>query len=191
MAINIVSLPVEVLIEIFKHFFDSYRATKIGYIGSTVVKECMDVEELLEESLFRIIGTSKLLYRIAEEVIYSHNTLVLSKRKLFPETGFFSISPCYLPNPCVRHWVNRIELRLRIPTPSLIRSPKAHCGCWLKEYLSCPHSDWSFLRNSQRDTSAFPISAMYTLDLILRFACTRSDSSCCNRTWKNCTEYVY
>jgi hypothetical protein len=135
MALNVITLPAEILIEILKHLFNfpdrTYR---------TVVMESMDAKELLEESIFKLLGTSKRLYQTAEEVFYSQTTLILRGTSI--HTSF------YLPNLCVRNWINRIELRVKIPAPSRVRSLKSQlCECWADNYIACPHYGWSLLQN--------------------------------------------
>jgi hypothetical protein len=138
-AANITSLPVEILVEIFKHLFDFSDGLHKTRSFNITTGKYMRVEEILEQSLFRLLGTSKLLYRIAEEVFYSHNTLILN-RIVIPYRTTFG-----LPNPYVRHWIKRVELRMRVPTPSLIFSRQS-CGCKYREYLACSHSFWGFLQ---------------------------------------------
>jgi hypothetical protein len=138
MAANITSLPVEILVEIFKHLFDFSDGLHKTRSFDITTGEHVRIKEVLELSLFRLLGTSKLLYRVAEEVFYSHNTLILNRIVIHYRTTFG------LPNPQVRPWVKRVELRMRVPTPSLIFSRQG-CGCKYREYLACPHSFWAFL----------------------------------------------
>jgi hypothetical protein len=114
-----------------------------------VVKESMDAKVLLEESIFKLLGTSKRLYQTAEEVFYSQTTLIL--RGISIHTSF------YLPNLCVRHWINRIELCVKIPAPSRVRSLKSQlCECWADNYIACPHYGWSLLQKFAEVHCSFP-----------------------------------
>jgi hypothetical protein len=139
MAAKITSLPIEILVEILKHLFTFPHGLHKNLTFDITTGEHVRVKEVLELSLFRLLGTSKRLYRAAEEVFYSHNTITLN-RVIIPYRTTFG-----LPNPRVRHWVQRVELRMRVPTPSLIISRQS-CGCKYREYLACAHSFWGFLR---------------------------------------------
>jgi hypothetical protein len=86
-SLNLTNLPVEILVEIFRYLYLEVKPvqklrpeTWIANRPSAAVP--IPIEAILENSVFYLLGTSKHLFHIAEEVFYGSNVILLRRTQL-------------------------------------------------------------------------------------------------------------
>jgi len=156
MTPSLAALPEELLLAIFQHvfFLPTGPIVKVRETNDHS-KRTSNVDKVMEDSLFLLLGTSKALFRIAQEAFYSNNTVLLRRiavrRKEHRFPGIF-----WLPNVAVRHWITCLQITLDIPAPSKKKcKTRQKCRHHVRWRFSCPRSDWPFLKRIADGTHVF------------------------------------
>ncbi|KAF2829556.1 hypothetical protein CC86DRAFT_368549 [Ophiobolus disseminans] len=160
MKSSLEALPEELLVAVFQYVFTS--TTPIGHLrfehkirtpqdGMGIVKQ---------DSLLQFVGTTKPLFRVAQEAFYENNTFLLHRA---PSSHFpiHRAKYFHVPPKSVRPWISRLQITIIVPAPwhgmPGVCSTEFHvCHCRREERFTCPFSDWNFLKKIEAGYYEFP-----------------------------------